>query len=137
MPFPRSPHPRACSTARVKTFKATSPAAWAPPVDACAQSMTPALRTHGLARRGALQPLDLEIREGEGTSLSPQGMAELLGPDLDLTDDGRIRVHEGRRIDLGNEVAERVDRHAGEDRPRPAHHRRTHATPPVGLLYAP
>ena len=39
-------------------------ASTAPPV-ACAQTTTPALTTHGLARRGALQPLDLEIREGE------------------------------------------------------------------------
>jgi galactofuranose transport system ATP-binding protein len=35
------------------------------PPPACAQSTEPALVTHGLARRGALQPLDLEIRRGE------------------------------------------------------------------------
>jgi galactofuranose transport system ATP-binding protein len=39
-------------------------ASTAPPAS-CAQTTTPALTTHGLARRGALQPLDLEIREGE------------------------------------------------------------------------
>ena len=38
-------------------------ASTAPPV-ACAQTTTPALTTHGLARRGALQPLDLEIATG-------------------------------------------------------------------------
>ncbi len=37
----------------------------APRTDACAPSSEAALSTHGLARKGALQPLDLEIRRGE------------------------------------------------------------------------
>jgi len=35
------------------------------PLEVCTQTTEPALAAHGLARKGALQPLDLEIRRGE------------------------------------------------------------------------
>ncbi|MDH0865817.1 sugar ABC transporter ATP-binding protein [Mitsuaria sp. GD03876] len=76
-------------------------AAAAPPLDACTRSDEIALAAHGLARKGALQPLDLEIHRGEVLGLcgllgSGRTEAARLLFGADSADAGEIEI-DGRR----------------------------------------